>query len=162
MPQRALFGTLSLKGRALRCLAQRDHSRVELQRKLLRWVEPGAEPPAAQQVAALLDDLERQGLLSEQRTAQALLVAKSPRYGAHRLRQMMQLRGLAPDLIGATLQQAQHSEVERALEIWRRKFGVAASSAAERARQMRFLLGRGFSGEVVRQVIKGAGEEDEV
>ena len=46
------FGTLSVKGRALRCLAQREHSRAELERKLARHVEDTPEASAAAQIAA--------------------------------------------------------------------------------------------------------------
>jgi regulatory protein len=48
------------------------------------------------------------------------------------------------------------TELARAREVWRRKFGVPPQEAAERARQMRFLAGRGFSGDVVRRVVSGA------
>ena len=46
------FAKLSLKGRALKLLAQREHSRLELQRKLQRFVQPAAEQSAAEEGAA--------------------------------------------------------------------------------------------------------------
>ena len=51
------------------------------------------------------------------------------------------------------LQQLRESELERAIQLWRRRFGMPAQDLRERARQMRFLAGRGFSGEVIRQVL---------
>ena len=153
------IGTLSLKARALRWLAQREHSRAELQRKLARSMAPQAMPALAGQIVALLDELEQKGFLNEQRAAESLLAAKSSRLGTHRLRQIMQARGLPAGLISATLQQAQTSELTRATEIWRRKFGTPARDAAGRAKQVRFLLGRGFGSDIVRQVVKGCDDD---
>jgi regulatory protein len=38
--------------------------------------------------------------------------------------------------------------------VWQRRFGGPATDAADRARQMRFLAGRGFDTEVIRRVVK--------
>ena len=65
------FGAPSVKGRALRYLAQREHSRAELERKLARHVEDGAAGPAVEQIARALDELAAHGLLSEARAARA-------------------------------------------------------------------------------------------
>jgi regulatory protein len=50
------------------------------------------------------------------------------------------------------------TEVERAREVWRKKFGQPPADASARARQMRFLAARGFSGEAVRRAIEGGDE----
>jgi regulatory protein len=47
------------------------------------------------------------------------------------------------------------TELPRAQEVWRKKFGQAPSNEAERAKQVRFLITRGFAAEVVRKVVKG-------
>ncbi|MBK1713037.1 recombination regulator RecX [Rubrivivax gelatinosus] len=151
------FAAPSLKGRALRYLAQREHSRVELERKLARHAEDSAEASAAEQIAAALDALQADGLLNEARVAESVLAHGAPRFGARRLRQTMQSKGLAPELIAQTLEQARGSELERALELWRRRFGSAPADASERARQMRFLAGRGFEAELIRRVVPPAG-----
>jgi regulatory protein len=148
------FGSLSVKGRALRYLAQREHSRLELERKLARHVDDQPELPAAAQIAAALDELAAKGLLSDARTAESLLRSQGARYGNRRLKQTMQDKGLAPELISATLQQARGTEFERARDIWQRRFGAPAADARERAKQMRFLAGRGFDGEVIRRVVQ--------
>ncbi len=154
------FGALSVKGRALRYLAQREHSRAELERKLARHVEDQPEASAQAQIAAALDDLSAKGLLSEARVAESVLLGQGRRYGVRRLKQTMQAKGLAPELVTHTLQQARLTELERALDIWRRRFGSPPVDAAERARQMRFLAGRGFEGDVIRRVVRG-GEGDD-
>jgi regulatory protein len=154
------FGTLSVKGRALRYLAQREHSRAELERKLARHVEDTPEAPAAEQLARALDELAAHGFLSEARVAESLLASAGQRFGVRRLKQTLQAKGLAPDLVAATLQQARGTELERAREVWRRKFGHPAEDAAGRARQMRFLAARGFEGDVIRRVVAGGDEQD--
>ena len=156
------FGELSVKGRALRHLAQREHSRAELERKLARHVQDTDEASAAAQIAAALDELAAKGLLSEARTAASVLHSQGRRYGVRRLKQTLQGKGLAPELVAGTLQQARETELQRAQEVWRRRFGSPPANAQERARQMRFLAGRGFEGEVIRRVVQGAEHDDEV
>ena len=153
------FAALSVKGRALRYLSQREHSRVELERKLARHVEDTEDATAQAQIAAALDDLAAKGLLSEARTAESVLNSQGRRYGVRRLKQTLQGKGLAPELVDSTLQQARGTELERAREVWLRRFGEPAADAAERAKQMRFLAGRGFEGEVIRRVVRGAEDE---
>jgi regulatory protein len=172
----------ALKSRALRWLAQRDHSRAELERKLLAHAralarlaeqaaaEPMAAGPAAdeggdeprfpdgllrERVAAVVDGLGAAGLMNEPRMAESLLAARAPRFGERRLRQVMQQRGLEPALVDATLAQTRDSELDRARALWQRRFGTVAETPQERARQMRFLAGRGFAGDVIRRVVRG-------
>lgn len=154
------FGALSLKGRALRFLAQREHSRAELERKLARHAEDTPDASAAEQIARVLDELSSADLQSEARVADAVLRVQGARFGSHKLRQTLMAKGLDAELIGQTLSQGRGSELERATEVWRRKFGAAPADAAERARQQRFLAGRGFGGEVIRRVVQGRGDDE--
>lgn len=154
------FGTPSLKGRALRYLSQREHSRRELERKLARHVVETPEASAAAQIAAALDELAAHGLLSDERAAASVLATQGARSGALRLKHQLQAKGLAPDLVAQTLQQARTTELDRARALWRRRFGSAPADAAERARQMRFLAGRGFDGDTVRRVVQQGAEDD--
>ena len=153
------FGALSVKGRALRYLAQREHSRAELERKLARSVQDLPEASAQAQISTALDELAAKGLLSEERTAQSVLLSQGRRFGTRRLRQTLQSKGLAPELVADTLQQARGTELERAREVWRRRFGQPPADAAERARQMRFMAGRGFESDVIRRVVQGADDD---
>jgi regulatory protein len=163
---------LSLKARALQWLAQREHSRSELQRKLLRVARaeqaerlaassgaPVEDAEAAsagcadpeQCVERLLDWLQQHRYLSEARFVESRVQARAARYGNMRIRQELAQHGLSPD--EHTLQQLRDSEFERARAVWQRKFGQPPADAHERARQMRFLAQRGFSAEVVRRVL---------
>jgi regulatory protein len=138
----------SLHERALRCLAQREHSRAELARKLGSLGE-------ADEVKAELDRLTELGLLSDARFADAYVRAKAARFGASRLRLELSRRGVNAELIAASLEDNCGSgELERARDIHRRKFTEAPQDAREWARQARFLQGRGFSSEIIRRVLK--------
>ena len=153
------FGSLSVKGRALRYLSQREHSRLELERKLARHVPDTEEASAQLQIARALDELAVSGLLSETRTAESVLASQGQRYGVRRLRQTLQAKGLGAEIVSATLQAARGTELERAREVWRRRFGTPPCTALERARQMRFMAGRGFEGDVIRRVVQGADDD---
>jgi regulatory protein len=143
----------SLRERALRLLARREHARVELSRKLA----PHAE--SAEQLAALLDNLAERSLLSDERYVEMRLNARRARYGDARLAHELRTQGVAGELVSAALAGGQ-DELGRARQIWQRKFGEQGTDAAERARQMRFLMNRGFSGETIRRVLRGDLEED--
>lgn len=143
---------LSLKGRALRLLSQREHSRAELERKLAAHEETPGE------LARALDELQARGFISEARVAASVVHRRASRLGAARLRQELEGKGLERSLVEQTLTELRGSEFERARAVWARKFETAPASAAERAKQMRFLLARGFAAEVVRKVL-GSGAD---
>jgi regulatory protein len=148
---------LSLKGRGLQILAQREHSRSELRRKLLRHAQAEAAEVEAsnptEQVEAVLDWLEANRYLCEERFVESRVHARAARFGNLRIRQELAQHGVA---LGAdTAQQLNESELARARDVWSRKFGQRAADAAEKARQMRFLAGRGFSSEAIHRVVQG-------
>ena len=143
---------LSLKGRALRYLSQREHSRAELERKLA----PHAD--SREQLARALDELQARGFIDHARVAESVVHRKAAKLGALRIRQELQAKGIEPALAQAALAQLQATEVDRAREVWSRKFGEPAPDAAARAKQARFLAARGFSGDVIARVLKGAAD----
>ena len=145
---------LSLTGRALRLLSGREHSRAELQRKLA----PHEETPG--ELAAVLDKLAAKDLQSDQRAVDSLVHRRSAKLGTQRLRQEMQSKGMDPQAVAQAVVLLRTSEQARALEVWRKKFGSPAATPAERAKQVRFLAGRGFSGEAIARVISGAFDAD--
>jgi len=149
------FEQPSLKGRALRLLSTREHSRLELERKLARFEQTPGELTQA------LDELQAKGFISEQRVVESVLHRRAAKLGASRIRQELQDKGLDRALVEQALAGLKDSELARAREVWRRKYDAAPASPAERARQQRFLLTRGFSAEVVRRVLVGAGAPDD-
>ena len=100
------FTALSLKGRALRLLSQREHSRAELQRKLSPHVQEGED------LNAVLDGLQAKGFISEERVAESVVHRRSPRMGAARIHQELKGKGLSPDLMASTLQQLRATELQ--------------------------------------------------
>ncbi|ALT78732.1 regulatory protein RecX [Paucibacter sp. KCTC 42545] len=186
---------LSLKARAIALLAQREHSPSELRRKLLHIenerrrqesmregkesVDDDSTSAAPELVDELLSWLQAQGYLDESRFVESRLHARASRFGNSRIKQELAQHRLS--LNAEQWQTLKATELERARQVWRRKFGlsaevdaeldadgqsdVAAPSGAElaamRAKQGRFLVQRGFAPEVIRQVLRGgsAGED---
>jgi regulatory protein len=142
---------LSLKGRALRYLAAREHSRLELERKLREHEEtPG-------QLAQVLDALEAKGFISEERVADSVVHRRAGKLGAARVRVELQAKGLAEAVIREAVDALRHTEQARAHAVWLKRFGQPPHDAAERARQWRFLASRGFAPDVLRRVVGGEG-----
>ena len=138
-----------LKARALRLLMRRDHGRVELVKQLTHH----AESPEALEL--LLDELVRRKLLSEDRVAESRVHTLSRKFGASRIRYDLRAKGIADETIERVTLDAEATEVERATQIWKRKFREPAVSRSERAKQMRFLAARGFSHDTIRKVLEG-------
>ena len=144
-PAKGLGFQPSLKGRALRLLSQREHSRQELERKL----RPFEEVPG--ELAQALDFLQAKDFINEQRVVESVVNRRASKLGASRVKQELQAKGLDPQAVSEALQGLRDTEVDRAREVWRKKFGQPALDANERAKQMRFLLTRGFAAEAVRR-----------
>ncbi len=139
----------SLKGRALRLLSQREHSRAELERKLKKYEEePGA-------LARALDELAAKDFISDARVVQSVLHQRAARLGAARVRQELLHKGIAPEAVAEAVASLQGSELDRARQVWKRRFGESPADAAERARQVRFMLARGFAGSVIAKLFRG-------
>lgn len=136
-----------LRQRALRLLARREHSRAELVRKL------ESAGITQQDIAPLLDEFEARNWLSDRRFAESYVADHRARAGSVKLAYDLRQRGVSDGVIEAVLSDNRDSELDRAREVWQKKFGAPPTDAIEKARQMRFLLGRGFTPEVIRYVI---------
>lgn len=175
---------LSLKMRAIGLLSQREHSRRELRRKLLRMqqsiataaaagharahaspdaqTEPGDSDQSASaeteaEVDALLDSLQSQGYLSDERFIESRVHARASRYGSLRIKQELAQHGLS--LTGPAMAELKSQEFARAKIIWQRKFGAEpANDPAAQAKQTRFLMARGFAAETIRKLFRSDDE----
>lgn len=145
---------LTLKVRAMRYLARREHSRAELRAKLLPHAGENED------VERLLDDFTSRGWLSDQRAAEQLLIQRRNRFGAQRIAHELRQKGISENLIDAAMPELKATELETAREVWRRKFGEQPRDQKEKARQVRFLQSRGFSSEVVFKLLRACGEEE--
>lgn len=128
----------SLRARALRLLARREHSREELRRKLAVHVEEGDD------VTVLLDDLAARGWLSDARFAELTARAKARRFGPLKLAHYLKSRGLGDEIIAAGIQAAGADGTASIEAIWRSRYRHLPLDEREKARQVRFLQGRGF------------------
>jgi regulatory protein len=143
----------SLRERALRYLARRDHSRAELTRKL-------APHGTAEEIAAVLDRMSELSLQSDARMAASWVRGHAERFGHARLQNELARRGVARELIEETLADEDlATDLERASALWRAKFHTAPADAREWARQARFLNGRGFSAETIRTILRAQPED---
>jgi len=163
---------LSLKGRALALLSQREQSVSELRRKLLRHLRataaqqagdplgPAVDPiPVDDDAETRIDEvitwLREHNYLSEERFVESRVHARSGRYGNLRIKQELAQHGVV--MTPEAAQSLKDSELERAMEVWRRKFGEPPADASEKARHARFLAQRGFSADVISKVLRRAG-----
>jgi len=137
-------------------LARREQSRAELARKLA----PHAE---VDEVEALLDRLEQENLLSNVRYVEMLAHARAGKHGSLRLKADLREKGVPDSESIEAIEAAREQDLTAARAVWQKKFGTLdidlLNTAAERARQYRFLASRGFPSEVIRRVISGL-EED--
>ncbi len=145
---------VSLKGRALRYLSAREHSRLELSRKLMRYAEEGDD------IEAVLNWLEASNFLSQERFSESLINRRASRFGNSRILAELQTHNIAPDAMASIKADLADSELARAREVWRKKFDHPPNNSEERVKQMRFLLQRGFSHRVVQAAMKGGDDEE--
>jgi len=144
----------SLKARALALLSKREYSRRELARKL------AAHAQDADALESLLDDLAREKWLSDERYAQSLIHRQAPRLGARRITHTLREQGVDADTVAELAAQLHDTEEDRARAIWQKKFGTPPADAKEHARQLRFMVYRGFSPGVLRRIINDARDLD--
>ncbi len=137
----------NLRVRALRMLARREHSRREMHNRLS---SDGADDAEVQRV---LDEFEQKGWLSEQRFVDAVVQTRRRRFGAEKVLRELRDKGVSDDGLAAARAALREGELDTARSVWKKKFGNKPASLAERARQSRFLAGRGFSQEVIRTVL---------
>jgi len=139
---------MTMRERALRLLARREYTRGEMARKLAPYSEDKSE------LDALLDDLTQRGWLSETRFVEMVVSARQGKYGSLRIVHELREKGVSEEAIAAALPEVRENELETARAVWAKKFGTLPADAKERAKQMRFLAGRGFSQELIGKVLR--------
>jgi regulatory protein len=149
-------GRSPIELRALRYLAQREYSRRELAQKLS--ADRDAREPA--ELAAVLDQLEQQGYLSDARMVEQVARVRRSRFGSQRIVHELKSKGVADGLIHTVLPGLKETELESALQVWRKKFDHPPATREERAKQIRFMMNRGFSMETITQVLTQVSEEN--
>jgi regulatory protein len=143
----------SLRTQALRLLARREHSREEIRRRLQ------ADAADVSELEAVLDELERNGSLSEQRMVEQMVRGAQGRYGSRQVLDRLRGKGVGGEALAQAAVALQAQELDSARAVWRKRFGCPGANLQEKAKQARFLAGRGFSSEVIRMVLGGAEDE---
>jgi len=143
---------MTIRERALGFLSRREYSRLELKRKLAPYAENEHE------VESLLTDFAARGWLSEARFTEQIVHARRGKYGVQRIVHELKEKGVSADAVAAVLPELRESELERARTVWAKKFGVLPQDARERAKQMRFMMSRGFSSSIIGKVLQGSGD----
>jgi regulatory protein len=163
-----------LKAKAIQWLAGREHSTTELRTKLQRWArkellaadravshdgEAIDRDEAQSRWAAIqadidtaLEELQGASWLSEARFVESRVRARSSGFGNRRITYELAQHGLS--LSAEETQALAANELERAQRLIESRHGGPASDPRERARQQRFLAGRGFSAEVISRALK--------
>ena len=144
----------SLRAQALALLARREYSRQELARRLLQYTEDPDDT-----IPPLLEDFEQRGWLSEKRVVEQVVATRRRRFGTQKITQELRQKGLSDDAIAGARESLKEGELDAAREVWRRKFPDPPANAKDKARQMRFLQGRGFSLDIIRKVIAGTDDD---
>lgn len=139
--------TSKLRERALGLLARREHSRAELRRKLEQAGFMVAD------IDPLLDGFEAKNWLSDQRFAESYVADHRARAGSIKLAYDLRQRGVRDAIIEAVLSENRDSELDRAREVWQKKFGSPPADTAEKARHIRFMQSRGFTSDTIRRAL---------
>ena len=137
-------------------LARREHSRLELERKLR------ARGFEASVVTLVLDGLARDRLLEEDRFVESFIRARARKgQGPARIRGELVQRGVDENRVSAGLTDADCDWAALAAEVRVKRFGAAApADFRERARQASFLQYRGFEADHVRAALDIAADSD--
>ncbi len=143
------YSPADIRARALNLLARREHSRLELARKLRQRGMAGAD------LEQVLNELAAARLLSDTRFAEEYARSRAGRgYGPVRIRAELRERGIDDAGIQAALAELGEDWCRQAREARQRRFGAEPpADLKERARQSRFLQQRGFSPEQIRQAL---------
>lgn len=138
---------------AVRLLARREHSQGELQKKLAQ------RDFDEQQIAAALLQLAEKDLQSDQRFAEMFVRSKTQQgQGPIRIRAELVQRGVAGSLVEAAFAEAQCDWLALAETVYQRRFGGgAADTYQEKAKRMRFLQYRGFTTDMIQQLMEKYG-----
>lgn len=139
---------VSLKAQAVRLLARREYARDDLEQRLI------AKGAARDEVAAVLDELSSQGLLSNERFAHALVAQKSGSYSRRSIRGELKRKGISGEAIEGAIGEATIDDDAAMLALWQRRFGAPPANDREKARQIRFLQSRGFALSAIFKMLK--------
>lgn len=138
-----------IKDRIIRALARREHSRYELKVKML------LKSYDEDLIDGVLEDLEIEGLVSDERFAEAYCYHRSARgFGPARIASELKERQVSLDIIDAHLDESDSQWYEAAAKQREKKFGRGKiENFSQKAKQMKFLQNRGFNHDQITHAI---------
>ncbi|RRQ23269.1 regulatory protein RecX [Guyparkeria sp. SCN-R1] len=147
---------LDCEKRAVGLLARREHSRLELARKL---ADRGF---TADEVEPVLERLADEGWQSDQRYAESLIRARSARrYGPDRIAHELAQQGVDESVAGAAFAAEPQDWEALAREQLVTRFREPAEDFPERARRHRHLVRRGFPPDLAHELAGWWPDSDE-
>ncbi|SDK19325.1 regulatory protein [Methylophilus rhizosphaerae] len=144
----------SLRQRALEYLSKREYAAAELAQKLKGYASEDDDIPA------LITDFKARGWLSDARYVEQMIHARQAKFGATRVAHELREKGIDESLVTEAIAGLQDNEVERASEVWRKKFKAFPATREEWAKQARFLQSRGFAFDVIKKILSRHAEDD--
>lgn len=137
----------SIRNSALDILARREHTRLELKRKLK------AKDFSTSEIEELLEVLINEGLQSDDRYTESYVHMRRKRgYGPLKIKQELQQRGISSELVDVHVEFNDKIWLDTACQAYEKKFSAKIlDSANERAKRMRFLQSRGFTGDIIQK-----------
>jgi regulatory protein len=109
------------------------------------------------ELAKALDELQARDFINDGRAVDSVVNRRSGKLGSARIKQELAAKGLSGEAVAQAMESLKDTDLSRAQEVWRKKFGSPPQDPQEKAKQLRFLITRGFNAEVVRRVVKGDG-----
>lgn len=142
--------------RAVRLLARREHSALELRQKLRQRGHEISE------VEAELDALQARGWQSDERFAESRVNSRiGAGHGPLKIRAELQAAGVAESHAKGALVEAEVDWDAQIREVHRRRFGQPPDGPKAWQQQFRFLAGRGFTSEQIHRLLRDCPEPDD-
>lgn len=137
-----------IRSAAFRLLARREYGRRELSQRLAQQYE-------AETVEAVLDELESEGYQSDRRYVEGFLRNRIAQgYGRKRIEYDLAQKQVPQALVAEVIEEYSPDWYALAADVWGRRFGVAPGDDYKAyAKQMRYLLQRGFTSDEAKAAI---------
>lgn len=143
----------SIRNTAFDILSRREHTRLELTRKLK------AKDFTDSEIEEILEYLAKEGLQSDERYAESYVHMRRKRgFGPLKIKLELQQRGVSSELVETYVEFNDEIWLDTACQAYEKKFGVKLlDTANERAKRMRFLQSRGFTGDIIQKTFDSFG-----
>lgn len=139
-----------IRNTALNLLSRREHTRLELSRKLK------AKKFSSGEIDELLSLLKSEGLQSDARYTENYVYSRRKRgFGPMKIKLELQERGISTNLINAHVDAGSQAWLDTARREYVKKFGdQTTESLREKTKRVRFLQSRGFTSDIIQKILE--------